>query len=318
MRAALSRSGVTNPVQMQLLQKQLLQRQQLAQQKGIAVGQAGKGIPAQLIVSSGGNPVVSMGGQKQGLPQSVTVQQIQQIVKSGQVLSATTPNSTSNATVVSQGQILPHSAILTAKTGLNSGTVQARVIPVSSGALNALPNTIQAGSSIGRTQQIQVVAASPNQAVNAALSAVRHVGVASGAAPNVTVDASGRPTSGTGAASTTTSQFANAYAAAAAAGGSPTIRIQGGSGQQQQQILSQVSAALAASSAGGHPVSVAVRGPSASVLAAAQQVAQQQQGATAAATAVTSSAKLQPGISASVTNASSITGSPSTKSENKN
>ena len=310
-RAALSRSGVTNPAQMQLLQKQLLQRQQLARPKGIAVGQAGKGLPAQIIVSSGGNPVSSIGGQIQGLPQSVTVQQI---VKSGQVVSATSQASTGNATVVSQGQILPHSAILTAKAGPNPATVQARVIPVSSGALNASPNTIQAGSSIGRAQQIQVVAASPNQAVNAALSAVRQVGVASGAAPNVTVDASGRPTSGTGAASTTTSQFANAYAAAA--GGSPTICIQGGGGQKQQQILSQVSAALAASSSGGHPVSVAVRGPSASVLAAAQQAAQQQLGATVA-TAVTSSAKLQPGTSASVTNASSISGSPSTGNESK-
>ena len=313
-RAALSRSGITNPAQMQLLQKQLLQRQQLAQQKGIAVGQTTKGMPAQLIVSSGGSPVSAVSGQKQGLPQSVTVQQIQQIVKSGQVVSAAPPASAGNATVVTQGQILPHSAILTAKTGTNSATVQARVIPVSSGALNASPNTVQPGSSIGRTQQIQVVAANPNQAVNAALSAVRQVGVASGAAPNVTVDASGRPTSGTGAASTTTSQFANAYASAAAAGGSPTIRIQGGSGQQQQQIISQVTAALQASSSGGHPVSVAVRGSPASVLAAAQQP----QGAAIAATAVTTSAKLQSGISTPATNASSTSGSPSAGGDSKN
>ena len=313
-RAALSRSGITNPAQMQLLQKQLLQRQQLAQQKGIAVGQTTKGMPAQLIVSSGGSPVSAVSGQKQGLPQSVTVQQIQQIVKSGQVVSAAPPASAGNATVVTQGQILPHSAILTAKTGANSATVQARVIPVSSGALNASPNTVQPGSSIGRTQQIQVVAANPNQAVNAALSAVRQVGVASGAAPNVTVDSSGRPTSGTGAASTTTSQFANAYASAAAAGGSPTIRIQGGSGQQQQQIISQVTAALAASSSGGHPVSVAVRGSPASVLAAAQQP----QGAAIAATAVTTSAKLQSGISTPATNASSTSGSPSAGGDSKN
>merc|ERR1712223_530635 len=307
-RAALSRSGVTSPAQMQLLQKQLLQRKQI-QQQGIAIGQGAKGLPAQLIVSSGGNPVSGVTGQKTGLPQSVTVQQIQQIVKSGQVVSAAPPSS-ANATVVSQGQILPHSAILTTKAGSSPATVQARVIPVSTGALNATSNTVQPGNNIGRTQQIQVVAASPNQAVNAALSAVRQVGVAPGAAPNVTVDASGRPTSGTGSANTTTTQFANAYAAAAAAGGSPTIRIQGGNGQQQQQIISQVSAALAASSSGGHPVSVAVRGPTASVLAAAQQAAQQ--GSGPVTTAVTSSAKPQTGSSASVTNASSVSGSPST------
>jgi E1A-binding protein p400 len=310
-RAALTRSGVTNPQQMQLLQKQLLQRQQIAKQQGIAVGQAGKGMPAQLIVSSGGNPVA---GQKQGLPQSVSVQQIQQIVKAGQVINATPPSSGGNATVVTQGQILPHSAILTAKTGSSPATVQARVIPVSSGALNASANAAPLGSNIGRTQQIQVVAASPNQAVNAAL---RQVGVASGAAPNVTVDASGRPTSGTGAASTTTTQFANAYAAAAAAGGSPTIRIQGGSGQQQQQIISQVSAAFAASSSGGHPVSVAVRGPTASVLAAAQQVTQQQQVTATVSTAATSSSKLQPNNTVSIANTSSVTGSPSTGNEKK-
>ena len=314
-RAALTRSGVTNPAQMQLLQKQLLQRQQIAKQQGIAVGQAGKGMPAQLIVSSGGNPVSGVAGQKQGLPQSVSVQQIQQIVKAGQVVNATPPSSSGNATVVTQGQILPHSAILTAKTGSNAATVQARVIPVSSGALNASANAAPLGSNIGRTQQIQVVAASPNQAVNAALSAVRQVGVASGAAPNVTVDASGRPTSGTGTASTTTTQFAQAYAAAAAGGGSPTIRIQGGSGQQQQQIISQVSAALAASSTAGHPVSVAVRGPTASVLAAAQQATQQQQVTATVSTAATSSSKLQPGNTVSVANTSSVTGSPSTGNE---
>lgn len=269
-------------------------------------------MPAQLIVSSGGNPVAGI-GQKQGLPQSVTVQQIQQIVKSGQVVSATSA-STGNTTVVTQQQILPHSAILAAKTGSNPATVQARVIPVSSGALNASPNTVQPGGSIGRTQRIQVVAANPNQAVHAALSAAGQVGGGSGAAPNVTVDASGRPASGTGAASTNPSQLANAFAAAAAAGGSPHIRVQGGSGQQQQQIMSQVSAAFAASTPGGQPVSVAVRGPTASVIAAAQQAAHQQQGAATVATAVTSSVKLQSGTP--VTNAS-VSGTSSTGNESK-
>ena len=286
-----------------------------AQQKGLVVGQTAKGMPAQLIVSSGGSPVSGVGGQKQGLPQSVTVQQIQQLVKSGQgqVVSAT-PTSTGNTTVVTQQQILPHSAILGAKSGSNPATVQARVIPVSSGALSASPNCVQPGGSIGRTQQIQVVAANPNQAVHAALSAARQVGGASGAAPNVTVDASGRPAPGTGAASATTTQLANALAAAAAAGGSPHIRVQGGSGQQQQQLMSQVSAALAASS-GGQPVSVAVRGPTASVIAAAQP----QQGITSAAPAVTSSAKIQTGTSASVTNTSSVSGSTSSSGkESKN
>lgn len=75
-----------------------------------------------------------------------------------------------------------------------------------------------------------------------------------------------------------------------------------------------MTAALAASSSGGHPVSVAVRGSPASVLAAAQQP----QGAAIAATAVTTSAKLQSGISTPATNASSTSGSPSAGGDSKN
>lgn len=97
--------------------------------------------------------VVSAGAgatrQKQGLPQSITVQQIQQIVKSEQVVS-TTPASAgggSNSGTIAVTQQLPHSAILAAvaaKAGpYPPATVKALVIPVSHGALNAAPqNTV--------------------------------------------------------------------------------------------------------------------------------------------------------------------------------
>merc|ERR1719427_2154209 len=132
-----------SPQQLQQLQ---LQRQlQLIQQKGLQ-GQrvalsGGKGLPAQLIVQ-GGN-------QGKGLPTTVTVQQLQQIVKSGlgggqgQVLGTVTG---------SQGQQIISHAVL-AKPGQGQ-TVQARVIPVSGTA--------------GRGQQtIQVVSAAPGQTVQA-------------------------------------------------------------------------------------------------------------------------------------------------------
>jgi len=144
-----------SPQQLQQLNLQR-QLQLITQQKGLQ-GQrvalsGGKGLPAQLIVQ-GGN-------QGKGLPTTVTVQQLQQIVKSGlgggqgQVLGTVTG---------SQGQQIISHAVL-AKPGQGQ-TVQARVIPVSGTA--------------GRGQQtIQVVTAAPGQR----------------AAPNVTINQMGRPT----------------------------------------------------------------------------------------------------------------------------
>jgi len=201
-------------VQQQQLQQLHLQRQlQLIQRKGglqqkVALQQVGGGkLPAQLIVQ----------GQqgKTGLPATVTVQQLQQIVKSvagggggGQVQLGS----------VGGQQIISHAVL--AKPGTVGGqTVQARVIPVS--------GTGRAGQ-----QTIQVVAAAPTGARTAA--------------PNVTIDAMGRP------------QGATASALASALASGSHVKIAAPGGATQQQILSQVSAALA-----GQPVSVAVRPTSA-------------------------------------------------------
>ena len=215
-RAALAR----NPTQMQYIQRQILQRAPTAtfaaaktgtnatanlQQK---IALTPKGLPAQLIVSSGGN--AANPNQKATLQPSVTVHQFQQIVKSVQANAG----ATNQGTAVQQ---IPHAVLAKQQT---PGAVQARVIPVSSGTGN------------NRTQQIQVVAATPSQALLAASQARQ--------APNVTVDASGRP------AAANTANIANALAS--------QIRIQGQHGQQQ--LLNQVSAIV-----GGQPVSVAVRGP---------------------------------------------------------
>ena len=122
-----------------------------SQGQKVALSQVGgKGLPAQLIVSSGNS-------QK-----PVTVQQIQQI--KGQGGQGTTGIQ----------QLIPH-AVLAKGQGQGSA-VQARVIPA---------------TVAGRPQQIHVVAAPASSAAQAALTARQ------AAAPNVTVDASGRPTSGT-------------------------------------------------------------------------------------------------------------------------
>lgn len=148
-----------------------------------------KGVPAQLIVSSGNS-------QK-----PVTVQQIHQI-KGGQA---------------GQGQqLIPHNLLktgpnATVTTGQAQGTtVQARVIPA---------------TVAGRPQQIHVVAAP------ASAQAVANAPGQRTSAPNVTVDASGRPV-GT--------------LAAAAGGASNQIRVAAGS--SQHQLLNQVLGVRPASS----------------------------------------------------------------------
>jgi len=121
-------------------QLQLITNQKGLQGQRVALS-SGKGLPAQLIVQGG--------SQGKGLPTTVTVQQLQQIVKSGlggQVVTG-----------AGQGQqIISH--VVQAKPGQPGQTVQARVIPVS-GATRGQPT-------------IQVVQAAPPQR----------------AAPNVTIN----------------------------------------------------------------------------------------------------------------------------------
>lgn len=138
MKAAIARGAASGPqAQMQLHLRQQLQLQQrkaaaAAQAQAQGTGQQQKVALGQVVAGSkGGVPqlvVSSAGGQK---PQAVTVQQIQQIVKSVQPQQ--------------QQQVIPHQA--------QNTTVQARVIPVSATA--------------GRAPQIQVVAAAPGQTVRA-------------------------------------------------------------------------------------------------------------------------------------------------------
>ena len=256
-KAALARSGVTNPGQMQLaLRQQIIQQQQrkpgttiAGTQQKVTLGQVGaKGVPAQLIVSSSGT--VTAGGQKQH-PHGVTVQQFQQIVKTVQPGGVSGTGTMPQQIVThSQQQIIPHqvfskqavvstfaagtvTGIITTVGGnsaTSTSTVQARVIPVSS------------TSAAGRMQQIQVVAASPTQVQVATTSSTnaRHI-----SAPNVTVDASGRPT--------------GTFVTAA---GTQHIRV---AGNQQQFLTSS-----------GQNVAVAVRGP-VGVLATHHSQQQQQQ-----------------------------------------
>jgi len=145
-----------SPQQIQQLQLQR-QLQLITQQKGLQ-GQrvaltGGKGLPAQLIVQ-GGN-------QGKGQPTTVTVQQLQQIVKSG--LGGGPSQVIGTVTGAHGQQIISHAVL--AKPGQGQ-RVQATVIPVS-------------GTS-GRGQQtIQVVTAAPGQR----------------SAPNVTINQmTGRPT----------------------------------------------------------------------------------------------------------------------------
>ena len=250
-RAALAR----NPAQMQFIQRQILQRPatfkattqggtvnaaNLTPQQKIALSQAaGKGMPQLIVSSTTGNAVAGAAQAVQKVQQSgVTVHQFQHIVnKPGQ-------------------QGMPMQMLAAKAAGQPGQPVQARVIPVSASG---------AGQTV-RPQQIQVVAAAPGQAVAAAVAAAARQAATApgGSAPNVTVDASGRPAGN--------SHLANALAS--------QIRIQGQPGQQQ--LINQTVSAIV----GGQPVSVAVRGPAAASLLAAQQQGQAQKlqvvGATAA------------------------------------
>ena len=309
-RAALAR----NPAQMQFIQRQILQRSpasagqvraatgqtvnaaNLTQQQKIALSQAaGKGMP-QLIVSSGGNAgaanAVPAGavGQKVGQT-GVTVHQFQQLVKQGNQSGAP-------AAVQQISGPIPHAVL--AKQQTAAGAVQARVIPVSSGG-----SQVTGAVTARPGQQIQVVAAAPGQAVAAAVAAAARQGGA--AAPNVTVDASGRPA---GAAAGQNSHLANALAS--------QIRIQGG---QQQQLMSAI--------VQGQPVSVAVRGPAAASLLAAQQQGQKLQvvgatgpaavaaAASAAVSTASSSAQSTPAAETASTTASAAS-TQSTAGSNAN
>ena len=258
-----------NPQQMQMIQRQILQQraaktvvaaagsqgQQQQQQPGqvqqqqpkLAFSQVGgKGMPTQLIVSSGG---------QNKLPQQVTVQQIQQISKAlggsiQQISTSSNPNLIPH--VLKQG--VAQGAAAAGQAGQAGQTLQARVVPVSSAAAAAV-----AAAGGRQQQQIQVVAAGPSNNVVAAIAGARPVAAGAagnaaagaargGAAPNVTIDASGLP------------------AGAAAAGGA----LQGGqvkvaSTAAGTQLLSQLSYVQP-------PISVAVRSP----VTAAQL--QQQQG----------------------------------------
>jgi len=167
-----------------------------------------KGVPAQLIVSSGNS-------QK-----PVTVQQIHQI--KGQT---------------AQGQqLIPHN-ILKASQG---STVQARVIPA---------------TVAGRPQQIHVVAAPASAAAAAAAAAANNPRGAS-AAPNVTVDATGRPSPTQSSLVTAGSQ----------------IRVAAGT---SQQLLNQVLGARVTQTPTTKLQVVHAPVPQSSAAASAQQTSQQ-------------------------------------------
>lgn len=140
------------------------------------------------------------------MPTTVTVQQLQQIVKNvagGGQGSTVQIGSVTGA----PGQQFSHT-VLAKAGGVPGQTMQTRVIPVSATG--------------GRGQQtIQVLAAGP------------HVQRAGTAVPNVTLDALSRQQGGT----------ASAIASALAAGN--PVKIAASGGATQQQILSQVTAALA-------------------------------------------------------------------------
>ena len=238
--AAMGRGTPQNAQQQQQLQ-QLRQLQLLRKPGGTVmagmpqkvlqqVGSGGK-LPAQLIVQ---------GQQGKGLPATVTVQQLQQIVKSvaaggqGQLQIGTM--SGTGQQIISHAVIKPGS-MMTA-TGVGGQTVQARVIPVSG----------VAGRS-GQQHTIQVVAAP--------------MGGGRSTVPSMTLDALSRTSGGA----------ASALVSALAAGNHVKIAAPGGAATQQ--ILNQVTAALAGHS--GQPVSVAVRTPVSVATSMQQQMHVQQQ-----------------------------------------
>jgi hypothetical protein len=199
-----------NPQQMVQLRHHLMQQRNSSSKiiahggQILATGQQGQ----KVVAGAKGVPshlIVSSGSSGQKQG-AVTVQQIHQIVKPG-----------GSGGQVQQQQLIPHT-MLQAKAVVSSGsTVQARVIPVSASTVG------------GRPQQFHVVAAAQG---------VRQ------ASPNVTVDASGRPTT------TTTNNAMGSQ-----------IRV--AAGTTQQQLFNQVLS-------GSQPVSVAVRTPAGNVISQAQ------------------------------------------------
>ena len=176
---------VTNQQNVQQIQqlRQLMMRKGGVQQK-VALQQVGGKLPAQLIVQ---------GQQGKGLPATVTVQQLQQIVKS---VAGSGQGQVQIGTVAGTGQQIISHAVLT-KPGVGGAqTVQARVIPVSGTGGRGQPT-------------IQVVAAAPSGA--------------RGNVPNVTLDALSRQQGGA----------ASALASALAAGNHVKIAAPGGATQQQ-------------------------------------------------------------------------------------
>ena len=176
-------TGTQSNTQIQHL-RQLMMRGKGGVQQKVALQQVGGKLPTQLIVQ---------GQQGKALPATVTVQQLQEIVKS---VAGSGQGQVQIGTVAGTGQqILSHAVF--SKAGMGGGqTVQARVIPVSGTA--------------GRGQQtIQVVAAGP---------AVQRRTV-----PNVTLDALSRQQGGA----------ASALASALAAGNHVKIAAPGGATQQQ-------------------------------------------------------------------------------------
>ena len=214
---------VTGPQNLQLM-RQLMMRKGGVQQKVALQQVAGK--PTQLIVQ---------GQQGKALPATVTVQQLQEIVKS---VAGSGQGQVQIGTVAGTGQQILSHAVFTKTSGAGGQTVQARVIPVSGAAAAAAGRSGQ--------QTIQVVAAGP--------AAVQRRAV-----PNVTVDAAlGRQQGGGGAAS--------ALASALAAGNHVKMScratqqqilsaLAGQTGQQQQQQQQQTVTAVGRSAASSSTVS---------------------------------------------------------------
>jgi hypothetical protein len=230
-----------SPQQQQLQQLRQLQLLRKPGNAGVAglpqkvLHQVGAGkLPAQLIVQ---------GQQGKGLPATVTVQQLQQIVKSvaagggqGQVQIGTV--SGTGQQIISHHAVIKPGGVVTA-TGAGGQTVQARVIPVSG-----------VGRGGGQQHTIQVVAAPAG-------SCGRPTG------QSMTLDALSRTPGGA----------ASALVSALAAGNHVKIAAPGGAATQQ--ILNHVTAALAGHHT-GQSINVAVRTP-ASVANSLQQQQQQQQ-----------------------------------------
>jgi hypothetical protein len=247
--AAVGRGTGTAAQQTVQQQQQMQQLRQLQLLRKPGGGTAVAGLPQKVLqqVGSGKLPaqLIVQGQQGKGLPATVTVQQLQQIVKS--VAAGGGQGQLQIGTVSGTGQqIISHAVIkpggVVTATGAGGQTVQARVIPVSG---------VAAGRG-GQQHTIQVVAAP-----------VGSSGRATATVPSMTLDALSRTPGGA----------ASALVSALAAGNHVKIAAPGGAATQQ--ILNQVTAALAGHS--GQPVSVAVRTPVSVATSIQQQMQNQQQ-----------------------------------------